>query len=277
MRISRLAIALATVACAVALPAVAAAHKGHGSNHGHHGKGDNGAVVRLSPVSGQKAKGAASFTQHTGALSVELVVSRLTPGAFYAAHIHTGSCATPTGPIALTLPDIYADEDGVAKLVTTLPTSTDFLAGGYYVDVHAGATGGDATVISCGDIKVKTPKASSHAHLKGAGDARGRAELIQKGSDVSAWIKVSGLTPGAHAVQIHAGSCDALGTLAVTLGDVTADVNGDGFAKLTATSAAVVVGKYFTVDVNANPRATAGATVVACGDQHSDRSKHGHQ
>ena len=80
MRVSRLAIALAAVACAVALPAAAAAHKSKPANHGHHGKGDNGTVVRLAPVTGQKAKGAAVLTQHTGAVSFALVVARLTPG-----------------------------------------------------------------------------------------------------------------------------------------------------------------------------------------------------
>jgi Cu/Zn superoxide dismutase len=271
MRTSRLAIALTAVACAAALPAAAAAHKGKPQNHGHKGKDRNGVLVRLSPLSGQTAKGAASFTQHTGALSVELVVARLTPNTFFQAHIHAGSCASPTGAIAQALPDIYADEDGVAKLVTTVPNTVDYLTSGFYIDVQSGAT-----VLSCGDIKAKTPKTSSHAHLKGAGKEHGRAELVQKGSDVSAWIKVSGLTAGAHAVQIHAGSCDVPGTLAVSLGDVTADVNGDGFAKLTGTSASVAVGKNFTVDVSAGPTGAAAGAVVACGDQHPDRSWHGH-
>ena len=272
MRTSRLAIAFAAVACAAALPAVAAAHKGHGSNHGHHGKGDG--TVRLAPVTGQKAKGAASFTQHTGALSVELVVSRLTPDAFYAAHIHAGSCAAPTGAIALALPDVYADDDGVAKLVTTLATTTDFLSGGYYVDVHAGATGGDATVISCGDIKAKMQKTASAAWLKGANDEHGRAELTQKGDAVSAWIKVSGLTPGAHAVSIVPGTCAAPLPGGVSLGDVTAGPDGKAFAKRSATSAAAVVGKNFTVDVSAGATAAPGA-LVACGDQHPTWWKHG--
>ncbi len=180
MRNSRLAIALAAVACAAALPAAAAAHKSP-ANHGHKGKDSNSVVVRLSPGTGQKAKGSAALKQRAGALSVELVVARLTPGAFYAAHVHAGTCAAP-GAVALTLPDVYADERGVAKLVTTLPTAADanYLAGGFYIDVHAGPTGGDATVISCGDIKTKTPKAASNAWLKGANHERGRAELSRR-------------------------------------------------------------------------------------------------
>jgi Cu/Zn superoxide dismutase len=270
MRLNRLAIAFAAMACAVALPAAAAAHKGKPSDHGHKGKDRNGALVRLSPTAGQTAKGAASFTQHTGALSVELIVSRLTPNTFFQAHIHAGACATaPAGAIALTLPDIYADEHGVAKLVTTLPNTTDYLSGGFYIDVHSGAT-----VISCGDITAKTPKAASEARLRGANHEHGRVELFQKGSDISGWIKVKGLTPGAHAVQIHAGTCAAPTGAAATLGDVTADADGNAFAKLTGTSAALAVGTNFTVDVSVGPSATPGAVVV-CGDQYPSGWNHG--
>jgi Cu/Zn superoxide dismutase len=275
MRNSRLAIALAAVACAVALPAAAAAHKSHLANHGHRGKG-NAVVVRLSPVTGQKAKGSAALNQRAGALSVELVVSRLTPGAFYAAHLHTGSCAAP-GAVTLALPDIYADEHGVARLVTTLPTAADAnLVAAGYVDVHAGPSASDTPVISCGDIKVRTPKAVADAWLKGAHHEHGRAELTQKGSDVATWIKLSGLTPGAHAVQIHAGTCAAPGAVAVSLGDATAGPDGNAFAKLGASSSTAVVGKGFTIDVSAGASASPGG-VVACGDQHPTWWKHGHK
>ncbi len=275
MRISRFAVALVAVACATALPAVAAAHNGKPGQkshplkafHGHPGKGKlDGANVRLSPVAGQTARGEVHLKQHANALSVELVVGKLTPGAFYAAHLHAGSCAAP-GAAALSFPDLYADEHGVAKLVTSVPTAAgaSYFAGGFYVDVHAGATGGDATVISCGDIAVKSPKSAAKAWLKGAGDEHGRAELVQKGSDVSVWLKLSGLTPGAHGVQLHAGSCAAPGAVAVSLGDVTAGPDGNVFAKLSASSSTPVVGSGFSLSVVAGPSATPGAT-VACGD-----------
>ena len=121
MRNSRFVIALAAVACAAALPAVAAAHKGHPFHHGHPGKGKDGnaTVVRLAPAAGQKAKGVVVLKQHTGALSVSLRVSGLTPGQFYASHLHSGSCLVQGAP-AVTFPDIYADERGVATLVTTV-------------------------------------------------------------------------------------------------------------------------------------------------------------
>ena len=94
-------------------------------------------------------------------------------------------------PSCTTLPDIYGDEDGVAKLVTTVPNSVDYLAGGFYIDVEYGGK-----VVACGDIKAKTPKAASETRIKGANHERGRAELFQKGSDISGWIKIKGLDAG---------------------------------------------------------------------------------
>jgi Cu/Zn superoxide dismutase len=291
MRNSRFVVALVAVACAVALPAAAAANnskpaeKSHSAfkKHGHpgkwHGKGDR-QVVRLSPVAGQKAKGGADLKQRAGALSVALVVSRLTPGAFYAAHVHAGTCAAP-GAAALTLPDIYADEHGVAKLVVTVPTAAgaNYLAGGFSVDVHAGPSASATPAISCGDIAAKTPKvekSAAKAFLKGAAAERGRAELVQKGGDVSVWIKLSGLTPGAHALHLHAGSCAAPGAVAVSLGDVTAGPDGTVFTKVTALSSIPVVTDAYALDVHAGASAAPGAT-VACGDLHSVGWKHGHK
>ena len=139
------------MACAVALPAAASAHKGqpeksrHGSKaaHGHPGKpGENatGTTVRLRRPPARPRRASCELKQHAGALSVALVVKHLTPGAFYAAHVHAGTCAAPRGAVALTLPDLYADEHGVATLVTTLPTAAgaNYVAGGFSVDVHAG-------------------------------------------------------------------------------------------------------------------------------------------
>jgi Cu/Zn superoxide dismutase len=266
------------VACAAALPAAAAAHKGP-FHHGHPGKGKGGntTVVRLAPAAGQKAKGVVQLKQHTGALSIALHVSGLTPGAFYASHLHAGSCLAP-GAAALTFPDIYADERGHAKLVTTVPTdaAANYVAAGFYVDVHAGPTaGGDTPVIACGDVNVKPPKpptppkpAKSFAAtwLKGANHEHGRAQLIQKGSDVTVWISLSGLTPGAHAVHIHAGTCAAPGTVAVSLGDVTAGPDGKVSMKIASTSTIPVVGKGYSLDVHAAAGSAADSPVVACGD-----------
>ena len=272
MRNSRFVVALAAVACAAALPAAAVANRGHGNSGKHEGKGD-GTVVRLAPAAGQTAKGKAVLKQRTGALSVELRVSGLTPGSWHAVHLHTGSCGAQ-GAVVLPFPDIYADERGVAKLVTTLPTdaAANFVAAGYYINVHAAT--GDTPGIACGDVTVKAEKSFAKTWLKGAGDEHGRAELAQNASDVSVWIKLSGLTPGAHAVQIHSGTCAAPGAAAVSLGDVTAGPDGTAFAKIAATSSIPVVGTGFSLDVHAAASATPGA-VVACGDlRETDKRWH---
>jgi Cu/Zn superoxide dismutase len=277
MRNSRFVVALAAVACAAALPAVAAAHKGHPAHHGHPGKGKHGnvTVVRLAPAAGQKAKGTVELKQRTGALSVAVRVSGLTPGAFYASHLHSGSCLVQ-GAVAITFPDLYADEHGVATLVTTVPTdpTANYVASGLYVDVHAGASGGDPALISCGDLNVKPPKpvrSAAVTWLKGA-TAHGRAELFQKGSDVSVWISLKGLTPGPHAVHLHVGTCAAPGTIAVSLGDVTAGPDGTASMKIASTSTIPVVGKGYSLDVHAGASAAAG-DVVACGNLYGV-SKH---
>ena len=269
MRNSRFVVALVAVACAAALPAAAAANRGHGTSGKHEGNGD-GTVVRLAPVTGQTAKGKAVLKQRTGALSVELRVSGLAAGSWHAVHLHTGSCAAQ-GAVVLPFPDIYANERGVAKLVTTLPTdaAANFVAAGYYINVHAAA--GDTPGIACGDVTVKADKPEksfAKTWLKGAGNEHGRAELLQKGSDVSVWLKVSGLTPGAHALHLHAGSCAAPGVVAVSLGDVTAGPDGTVFTKVAASSSIAVVLKGYSLDVHAGASAAPGAT-VACGDLHT--------
>ncbi|MDX6561327.1 MAG: hypothetical protein QOD65_1141 [Gaiellales bacterium] len=290
MRNSRFIVALVAIACTAALPAAAAAHTGkpgeksHSASkkHGHpgkwHGKGDRSGV-RLSPVAGQKAKGEAVLKQRAGALSVALVVARLTPGAFYAAHVHAGTCAAP-GAAAVSLPDIYADENGVAKLVVTVPTAAgaNYLAGGFAIDVHAGPSATATPVIACGDIAAQTPKvdkSAAKAFLKGAAAEQGRAEVVQNGSDVSVWIKLSGLTPGLHAVLLRAGSCAAPGAVAVSLGDVTAGPDGTVFTKVSALSSIPVATDGYALEVHAGASAAPGAT-VACGDLHTGW-KHGHK
>jgi len=275
MRNGRFVVALAAVACAAALPAVAAAHRGHPAHH-HPGKGDNTTVVRLAPAAGQTARGTAQLKQRTAALSIAVRVSGLTPGAFYAIDLHSGSCGAQ-GALAATFPDLYADERGHATLVTTVPTAAaaNFVAAGFYVAVHAGnnTTG----LISCGDVSVKPAKPAKSAAftwLKGA-SVHGRAELFQNGSDVTVWVSLSGLTPGLHAVHLHAGTCAVpTSTVPVSLGDVTAGPDGKASMKLASTSTIPVVGKGYSLDVHAGD-STTPADVVACGDLFGGKH-HGH-
>jgi hypothetical protein len=246
---------------------VHAAKAAHGQPGKHRGHALDSTSVRLAPLDGQTAKGRAQLTQHDGALSVALVVKHLTPGTFYAAHLHAGTCAA-LGAAALTLPDLYADEDGVATLVTTLPTpGVSYVAGGYAVDVHSGAS-----TIACGDVLANPLKAESKTRLEGT-DVTGFAAARQKGGEVTVWIALRGLTPGVHAVHIHAGSCAAPGTLALDFGTVTAGSDGRAAAKLTGSSSALIVGTGYDVDVQAGATSTTEA-VVACGDQAA--RAHGH-
>ena len=55
-------------------------------------------------------------------------------------------------------------------------------------------------------MTAKPIKAEAKAWLKGT-DVHGRAEVKQKGGDVTVWIALRGLTPGDHAVHLHAGTC----------------------------------------------------------------------
>src|SRR5262249_53439602 len=135
----------------------------------------------------------------------------------------------------------------------------------FYLDVHTGSSAADSPVLACGDIAAKVTKSAAKAWLKGASHERGSAEGSQKGSDVGAWVKAGGLTPGAHAVQIVAGSCATPGAVAVSLGDISAGPGGWAFAKLAATSTVPVAVKGYAVVVTAGASAAPGAT-VACGD-----------
>ena len=147
--------------------------------HGHPGKGKHGnaTVVRLAPTAGQKAHGKVELKQRDGALSVVVRVGGLTPGGFYASHLHAGTCAAaqPTTAAAVNFPDLYADEHGVATLVTTVPTAAgaNFVAPNFYVDVHASAsTSPGSAVIACGEYQPSKPqKSAAVTWLKGSSGA----------------------------------------------------------------------------------------------------------
>jgi hypothetical protein len=171
----------------------------------------------------------------------------------------------------VTFPSLYADERGVATLVTTVPTdaAANFVATGFSVDVHA--TDAGSAAISCGDVNVKPPKPPKSAavtFLKGAATERGHAELFQKGADVTVWISLRGLTPGAHAVHLHVGSCSAHGAVAVSLGDVTAGPDGKARMRIASTATIPVVTRGYSLDVHAAAASAGDSAVVACGDLH---------
>jgi hypothetical protein len=129
-------------------------------------------------------------------------------------------------------------------------------------------------VISCGDVAPKVRATSAAARLKGA-TAKGHAAVVQKGSDVTVWIALRGLTPGAHALSILAGTCALPGASAVNLGDVTAGPDGTVSTKVTATASIPVAGKGYSLDVYTGPTTLPGA-LLACGDSYPT-GRHGHR
>ena len=210
MRNSRFVVALAAVACAAALPAVAAAHKGH-PFHGHPGKGKHGnsTVVRLAPAAGQTAKGVVVLTAARERAERRVARQGADPGQFYASHLHSGSCLAQ-GASAVTFPDLYADERGVAKLVTTVPTTparTSWPPASTSTCTPARPRHDGAVDLLRRCQRQAAQKSAALTWLKGANGVHGRAEVFQKGSDVTVWISVSGLTTGPHAVHLHAGTC----------------------------------------------------------------------
>jgi hypothetical protein len=282
MRNSRFIVALAAVACAAALPAVAAAHKGHPGHHPGKGKGKSENVFRLAPVANQTARGVVKLKQRPGALSIAVHVSGLTPGGFYPLDLRSGSCTTLGTAPSVTFPALYADERGHAELVTTVPTgATDnFVAAGFYIAVYAPASTNPP--IACGDLTVAPPKppepqkAAAFAFLKGDGQEHGRAELFQKEGAVTAWISISGLTGGVHAVELRDGSCKFPGTFVLPLGDITAGPDGKASMKLSATSLNLVVAKGYSLAVLADPGSVIESPIVACGDLYGV-GKHFHK
>ena len=89
------------------------------------------------------------------------------------------------------------------------------------------------------------------------------------------WVSLRGLTPGVHGLQVRMGTCAALQpAIAVSLGDITADPDGNAHAKLAASSSSAVVGTGFAIVVQAGATGSPDS-VVACGDQIPTK-KHGH-
>ena len=114
----------------------------------------------------------------------------LTPGAFYATDLHSGSCLAQ-GASALSFPDLYADERGVAKLVTTVRTApaANFVAGRLLRRrARRRCHHGGHLLRRSQRQAAEGGKSAAVTFLKGAGTERGRAELFQKGSDVTVWI-----------------------------------------------------------------------------------------
>ena len=177
MRNSRFVVALVAVACAAALPAAAAAHKqarrevasGARAITGK-GNGAPACASRRPPARRPRASPSQAARRRSERRARR---RQLTPGAFYAAHVHAGSCAAP-GAVALRSPTSTPMSTASPSSSRRVPTAAgaNYFAGGFYVDVHAGPSASATPVISCGDIAVK-PR-SRRSRRQGVAQGRGR-------------------------------------------------------------------------------------------------------
>jgi len=282
-----LRIAAAVMAAMLAIPALAAAHgNGHGNNGGSDanwkkGKWDARAELRAT-ATGEDAAGQAFLKQRTGTVTIALKVVKLDPLGHYKADIHTGTdCAAP-GAQALALPDLYADERGVARLWITLPTAAgqNLASTGNLLDVHAVDAGGNAVAgnITCGAIKGTTTKAAARVKPSvDGGTVKGFVAAKQSGANLKVEIHLRGLAPGStHAQHIHSGTCDAMGPIVVPFADAVADADGDYDAILNITDAAAnVVGGGYIYNIHEAASPTVGGS-IACGNLHQTGKAHGH-
>jgi hypothetical protein len=157
-RLAAVALSVALGGAAFAAQALAHEHPG-GGGHGSPPSGtlqSSWAVV--NQVDGSGARGLVGVRQRGTRLTVSIVVHGLEPGSVHAAHVHgpDASCSKRTTRHAAELPDLVADEHGVASRTVAL-TVAEQVAGraGYYVMVHANPTSEHAAEnppLACGTL-----------------------------------------------------------------------------------------------------------------------------
>ena len=259
MRNSRFVVALAAVACAAALPAAAAAHKGHPFHHGHPGKGKDGnaTVVRLAP--GGRTEGQGRRRAQAAHGRAERLPARLRADARPVLRQPSALRLVPgSGRRGRDLPRHLRRRARrrQARHHCADRRGRQLRGRRLLIDVHAGPTV-ETRRSSPAATSSQDAEAAASVGLKGANHERGRAELFQKGNDVSAWIKLSGLTPGAHAVhsrrhraphQAASRSASATSPPGPTARPCEARRDLD----------VPVVGKGFTIDVSAGRQRGAG-------------------
>jgi DNA-binding CsgD family transcriptional regulator len=178
------------------------------------------------------------WTRHDG---VGVAAMTNAPG-WHAFHIHSGSCAAP-GPVESFLAGIdpFAPTTvaGIDRLLgATEPTTIQ--DGNHHLDVHAEATGG--AVVSCVDIPAgpmadgaTPPRRASFVrlslHEQGGSGVVGNVVLwesrscCRSGNDLNlAADIVAGPDPGPLTIDVHEGSCPALGAFDVDSAPVSLPV-----------------------------------------------------
>ena len=142
------------------------------------GKGAKTYRTTLAPVTADTAvttpKGKAHLVDGKKNNFVTIHVKGLTPGASYAWHVHVrpDAAADPCEPGAaqgaidtrFTYGVLTANEDGNASAKGKSTTFNWDSETGYYVNVHAGPTGG--APIACGVLERKASKGKAKGHAK---------------------------------------------------------------------------------------------------------------
>jgi len=241
-------------------------------------------AARLDNVPTGTAK--LSFNAATRRISLHIDVFGLTPDSVHAVHIHHGSCLAPTSKPLVSFPDITSDGAGDAKAdVTATQPTPGGLPSDAYIDVHlvgaaelAAASAALSLPIACSDVPAKQPapvvRLFANPGHKPFGTAT--ATYDASGRSLTVHLVLGALPPRtAHAVFIHAGSCQVQGPVKYGLTDVTADDRGsaDVNAALGDIAAAPpATGWYLTVHVGASSEILANGKPAAlyqpalCGD-----------
>lgn len=102
--------------------------------------------VTLSPKNQSGVQGTAVIGRRADSVQIRLMLSGLSAGTSYPAHVHEGTCETGGG-VATALTEIAAD-DTTATSATTFPASAVSPDGAYFLQAHRP----DGTPAACGDV-----------------------------------------------------------------------------------------------------------------------------
>ena len=213
MRNSRFVIALAAVACAAALPAVAAAHKP--AHHGHPGKGQQRERHRCPPCSGcrsdgqgrRRAQAARGRAEHRRARPRASPPARSTRPTCIPARAWRRAprpCRSPTST------PMSAASPRSSRRCRPTPPPTSWPTASTSPCTPAMPR---TPVISCGDRQrqaARRPdKSAAFTFLKGAGSRAWPRRALPEGQRRDRLDQPQRPDPGAHAVHLHAGTCAA--------------------------------------------------------------------
>jgi Cu/Zn superoxide dismutase len=176
-----------------------------------------------------------------GTLSAQVTVFGLTPGS-----AHTVEIVAPghSAPVAVFSSPLTADATGRANATLTATGSISELPEGSKLVILLGQPSSDpANAALAAEPIAKSDQLPSHPYGfkselaavdvntdgASAGELSGRATVSYDSAaqTITVTVSASGLTPGAHAAHIHAGSCQSQGGVLYMLMDFQADAHGN--------------------------------------------------